>query len=189
MALTVAQYESILEVLREVPLLVDELESRHTGFGDDVLGWLKRAEQAMTANRLPAASQLASERAQLIEAGRGVLRRDLTIIGRPSVRKIKDATAARVLASATDILHGVIAERQAVFQDADRVARQVLAIARTKGLLTEQGDSGSRQRFLEGLRDRLVADPDLAGVYTHIVGIVGTTDALVVLDRGLASIV
>ena len=32
------------------------------------------------------------------------------------------------------------------------------------------------------------ADPDLATVHAHIVGLVGTTDALVLLDRALVSV-
>jgi hypothetical protein len=187
-ALTVAQYEELLDVLREVPVLVDRLEARHAGFDEDVLRWLKRAEQTLTNNRLPAASQIASYRARLIEAGRGVLRGDLTIVGRTSVRKIKEATAALQLELGNDVLQAAIAERQSVFQEAERIARQVMAVARAKGIGMPPDDSGTQQRFLHELRDRLSMDPDLASVYTHIVGLVGPTDTLVMLDRAATSV-
>lgn len=189
MALTIAQYEGILGVLREVPILVDKLEARHAGFFEDVLLWLKQAEQSLTNNRLPAASQIAAYRARLIEAGRGVQQGDLTIAGRPSVRKIKEATAALLLGQSNEVLQTVISERQAVFQEAERIARQLLSVAHAKGLVTTANGGGSHQRFLHELRDRLAADPDLANVNAHIVGLVGATDALVMLDRGLPSVI
>jgi hypothetical protein len=187
MALTIAQYEEILAVLREVPILVDKLEARNANLFEDVLGWLKQAEQTLTNNRLPAASQIAVYRARLIEAGRGVQQADLTIVGRLSVSKIKEATAALLLGHSNGVLQALIAEQQPVFQEAERIARQVLALARVKGLVTAPGDGAPQQRFLHELRDKLAADPDLATVHAHIVGLVGATDALVLLDRALAS--
>jgi hypothetical protein len=187
-ALTVAQYEEILAVLREVPALVDKLEARHSGFFEDVLEWLKHAEQTLTNNRLPAASQIAVYRARLIEAGRGVQQGDLTIVGRPSVTKIKEATAALLLGRSNDVLQALIAGQQPVFQEAERIARQVLALARVKGLVPAPGAEGARGRFLQELRDQLAADPDLAPFHAHIIGLVGATDALVLLDRALASL-
>ena len=188
MALTVAQYEEILGVLQEVPILVDELEARKTAFSDDVLGWLKQSEQVLTNNRLPEASQIAACRGRLIEAGRGVQQRDLTIMGRQSMRKIRQATAALVLGTGTEILHAVIAERKSVFQEAERISRQMLAVAKAKGLVAESNDGEPHQQFLQELREKLTADPDIAGVHAHIVGLVGATDALVLMDRALPSV-
>jgi len=186
--LTVAQYEEILGVLQMVPILVDELEARHSGFPDDILGWLKHAERALTNNRLPEASQIAACRARLIEAGRGVQQGTLTIVGRQSTRKIREATAALVLGTGTDILQGVIADRKSVFQEAERISRQVLAVAQMKGLVNASDSGSTNQQFLHELRDHIAADPDLASFHTHIVGLVGATDALVMLDRALASV-
>jgi hypothetical protein len=107
-------YEEILAILREVPVLVDKLEARHSGFFEDVLDSLKQAEQTLTNIRLPAASQIAVYRARLIEAGRGVQQGDLTIVGRPSVSKIKKATAALLLGRSNDVLQALIAGQQPV---------------------------------------------------------------------------
>jgi len=188
MALTVIQYEEILAVLQEVPLLVDKLEARHPSLFDDVLVWLKRAEQTLTSNRLPAASQIAVYRAQLIGAGRGVHQADLAIVGRPSVSKIKEATVGLLLGHSNGVLHAQIAERQPVFQDAERIARQLLALARAKGFAIAPSDSGPRQPFLHELQDQLATDPELGAVHAHMVGLVGSTDAVIFLDRALASL-
>jgi hypothetical protein len=188
MALTVAQYEQILAILQEVPGLVDKLETRNAGFFEDVHGWLKQAEQTLTNNRLPAASQLAVYRARLIEASRGIQQEDLTIVGRPSTSKIKEATAALMLGRGGDVLQALITAQQPVFQEAERIARQALAVAKLKGLALTPADGVPQQQFLHELRDRLAADPDLATVNAHIAGLVGTTDSLVFLDRALVSV-
>src|SRR3989442_14276387 len=125
MALNVIQYEEIVSLLRQVPALVDALEARRSGFVVDVIAWLKQAETAMENNRLPAVSQLASCRATLIEAARGVQSRELVFVGRPTTRKIQEATASMVLERANDVLQGVIADRQAAFQEAERVSGQI----------------------------------------------------------------
>jgi hypothetical protein len=183
------QYEEILELMRGVPVLVDELESRHAGFVDDVLSWLRHAEQTLSNNRLPAASQIATYRARLVEAGRGVLHGgDLTIVGRPSVRRIKEATASFVLARGNDILEAVIAERQPIFLEAERMAQQALAVAQAKGLISPPGAAAPSVLPLNEVRDRIATDPDLATVYAHLVGLVGTTDTLIVLDRALIAV-
>ena len=67
MALTVVQYEEVIAVLRRVPAIVDGLEARHAGFFDEVLAWLRLAEETLTNVRLPAASEIAAHRARLIE--------------------------------------------------------------------------------------------------------------------------
>lgn len=188
MALNVAQYEEILTAIHAVPPLVDELEARHLEFASDVLKWLKQVEDILTNNRLPAASRIASCRAELIEASRGVRQDGLVIVGRQSIRKIREATAAQMLRIATEILHEVISDRQTVFQEAERITRQMLAAAYTKGLITAEEDS-PHQAYLDQLRSKLAADPELAGIYTHVVGLVGSTDIVVLLDRTIASVV
>src|SRR4051794_5650436 len=115
MALTVAQFEEIGALLREVPRLVDQLSARRPGFAEAVLDWLKRVETTLENNRLAVVSQIASCRAMLIEASRGVHDKNLAFLGRPSARKVVDATASLVIGRSNELLHAVIGERQAVF--------------------------------------------------------------------------
>ncbi|SEQ79544.1 hypothetical protein [Arthrobacter sp. OV608] len=135
MALNVVRHEEIVSLPRQVPHLIDQLEARRSGFSGNVLAWLKQAETTLANNRLPAASQIASCRATLIGAARSVQHKDLVFLGRPTVRKVQEATARMVLERSNDLLHAVIAERQAVFQEAESIARQVLAVAEAKGLI------------------------------------------------------
>jgi hypothetical protein len=188
MSLNVVQYEEIASLLQEVPSLVDHLEARRSGFSGDVLLWLKRAESMLESNRLPVVSQISAYRAMLIESSRGIHTNEIAIVGRPTVRKLEEGTASVALQRSNDLLHAAIAEREAAFQGAERVSRQVLAVADAKGLVDACRDGRSHQAFLECLRDRIAADADLAGIYVHLSALVGRTDVLIFLDRALVGL-
>jgi hypothetical protein len=185
-ALTLLQYEDIVGLLRDVPPLVDALEARRPGFAGDVADWLRRVEQSLEDNRLPAVSQIAAARAQLIEASRGIQPRDIVVLGRPTTRKVRDATAAMAIARSSDVLHAVIAERESTFQEAERVGAGLVVVAGAKGIVAACEDGNSHPAMLRCLQQQLAADPDLASGYAHLLSLVGATDLLIVLDRALA---
>lgn len=181
MALTVAQHEEIVTLLRDVPGLVDELEARHATLYEDVLAWLHRAERVLESNRLAACSQIAALRAQLIEAGRGVHHSGLQIVGRPSAGKLKEATASFVIGRADSVIQEAIAARRNLLDEAQRIAQQLVAVAYAKRLPgTGPGAANSDPHTL---RDAIATDGDLGGGYTHLVGLVGSADALLLIDR------
>lgn len=187
MALNVAQYEELCELLREVPSLVDKMEARLVGFADDVLAWLKKAETVLGNNRLPIVSQVSTCRAILIQAARGLQAKDLVFAGRATPRKVVDATASMALERANQLLHGVVMERQAVFQEAELMARRMIAVAEAKGLVQSCGGSRGRQEFLKCVQQKISGDSDFASAYIHLVGLVGKNDILVFLDRALGT--
>lgn len=181
MPLTISQHEEIVALLHDVPGLVDELEARHAGLYDDVLSWMRRAEKVLESNRLPACSQIAAYRAQLIEAGRGVYEPTLHFVGRPSVSKIKEATAAFIIGRTEHVLQDSIGARRAVIEEAQRIALHLVAVAYAKRLPGTRSTAVSDDPQI--LRDAIASDNDLAGGYTHLVGLVGSVDALMLLDR------
>lgn len=188
MALNVVQYEDIVARLMEVPDLVDQLEQRRTGFPDAVLEWLRSTEASLENNHVPAVSQVAGLRAMLVESARGVYSEEISFTGRPTSRKIQDGVASLVLQRGSDLLNASIAERQAAFQEAERIARQMIAVADAKGFLASFDDGRPHQAALQALQADVSTDPDLASVYLHLVSLVGKTDVLVFLDRSLASV-
>jgi hypothetical protein len=185
MALTVLQTEQIAGLLREVPGFVDGLQARRPGLAGDVVEWLRRAESALENNRLPAVSHLATLRAQLIEAERGVQTTEVTFAGRPTTRKIREATVGVVLERSSDVLHGVIGSRQTVFDEAERITAQLVVVAGAKGLVAKCAE-GSQGEALSCLQQSMAGDPDLASGYAHLLSLVGTTDIVIFLDRALA---
>src|SRR3954470_15870080 len=188
MALTLLQYEHLGELLREVPSLVDALEERRPGFASDVVEWLRRVEGSLEDNRLPAVSQIAAGRAQLIEARRGTLPSGMVIAGRPTTRKIQEATAARVLERSSDVLHATIGEREATFQEAEKVTAQLVVVAGAKGIVAACEDGNTHAGMLRCVQQTLAADGDLAGGYAHLLALVGSTDVIILLDRALAKL-
>lgn len=186
MPLNVVQYEDIVAHLRRVPALVDMLEARRTGFPDAVLEWLKEIEKSLESNHMPAVSQIAGCRAMLIESARGAYSEEISFTGRPTVRKIQDGVAGLVIQRTSDLLHSAIAERQSAFQEAERITLQIVTVAEVKGMIEACDDGRPHQQMLTCLQEQVGADPDLAGVYVHLVALVGKTDVLVFLDRALA---
>jgi hypothetical protein len=186
MALSVVQYEEIVSLLLKVPSLVDLLERHRSDFCEEVLAWLRQIETTLENNRLPVVSEIASCRAILIGAGRGILTKEIAFTGRPTARKVQEATASMVLTRSNDLLYAVITERQAAFQDAERISRQILAVAEAKGLIRACDDGRPHQDFLHCLQKRVAVDPDLASIHAHLVALVGTTDVLIFFDRALA---
>lgn len=188
MALHLVQVEEIQALLRLVPSLVDQLEQRRSEFVDNVHGWLKQVEQVLEQNRLPLVSQIASHRAMLIQATRGLHGKEVVFTGKPTQRKILDATASLVLQRCNHLLHDLIAERLASHQEAERLARQILVVAKAKGILQSCTQAAGQQAFLQCLQDQVSADRDLINLYNHFVAMVGKYDALIFFDRMLSDV-
>jgi hypothetical protein len=182
-ALGVTQVEQVADLLLEVRSLVDALESRKSGYVEGVLSWLRRVEAALESNRLAAVSQVAACRAMLVQAARGFVDKDVAVAGRPTTRKVEEATASLALRRVNELLHALIADRQSTFQDAERIAQQVMVVAMAKGYVRECRGLG---QFLQCMDQRIATDPDLVSARAHLLAMVGKTDVLVFLDRALA---
>lgn len=187
MALTLLQYEEVVGLLGRTVPLVDLLESRGSGYSDEVLRWLKDVETSLVGCRVPAVSRVAACRAALLGAARGVHVPEVVIAGRPTQRKVRDATASLVLRQCVDLLQDVIAERRATFEEAERIAGQVVAVVQLRGWLGGTFSQG-RQRGLEALLARMASDADLANAHARLLAIVGRSDVLILLDRALAKV-
>lgn len=188
MALNVAQFEDLTRQLGRVPGLVDQLEQRRTGFPDHVLAWLAAVERSLESNHMPVVSQVAGLRAMLIESTRGAYTEEISFTGRATARKIQDGVGSLVLQRGSELVHAAIAERAATFQEAERIARQLIALADAKGLLAECDDGRPHRAMLQCLQEQIAIDADLAAVNLHLVSLVGKTDVLVFLDRAIPSV-
>jgi hypothetical protein len=186
MALTVLQYEEFAELLRRVPALVDAMQDRSPDYPRDVLQWLKQVETALENNRSPAVAQLAGCRAMLIQAGRGIRDPDVPMNGRPTTRKVQDATATLVLQRSVAVVEALIADRQRTFDEAERMAGHLVSVARLKGWLAEDSRPRPHQEVLQHLMSRAAQDDDLGNVQAHLVSLVGLRDSLIFLDRALS---
>lgn len=185
--LRIVNLEEIQTLLLRVPGLVHALEARESGFAGAVKEWLVQTEQVLTNNRMPAAAEVATLRGALISAERGVLPPGLTFLGRPTSRKVKDAAAADVLRKAQELVSGAVRADAAQVAEAQRLARQVVSVAQRKGLAEVMPAGGTHTERLAALWSAMLADPDVGSATVHLGGLVGSQDALVLLDRALSS--
>jgi hypothetical protein len=91
-------------------------------------------------------------------------------------RKIRDAVAADVLRRCDELMVAATATAAVLFIEAERLVRQMLPVSVRKALI---GSSvASSWTSIEN-------DSDLGPIATHVIGLVGRADALVLLSRAL----
>jgi len=182
-ALRVIGFDEITSRLEEVSKLARLLEQRHSEFPRQALDWLARVEDTLARHGVPAVSQVAAARMRIAGAMRGMPAAGAKIAGRPTRRKLADAAASEALQQVQAELHAQIAPRQAQFDQAEQLSRQVITFAEAKGLLAGLDAASEIQSGSPTLRKRLEADGDLAGPWVQLKAMVGSTDASVFLGR------
>jgi len=181
----IVNIEEIQGMLLRVPELIDRLESHDPDFAVLVKDWLTGAEQVLISNRLAVASDVAVLRGVLISAERGVLPEGMVLTGRKTARKIKDATSADALRRASELVSDAIRGDAAQIAEGEKLTRQLVALAERKGILPDDPDAGGHSETLNAIWRAMSEDPDLGPATTHLAGLVGAYDALVLLDRML----
>ena len=176
------QLQEINGQLRQVPRLIDKLEHRDPDLLEAVLRWLKQTEQILENHQLPLASRIAANRALLVQAQRGQAADTFGIVGKTTRRKLRDAAASVAIRNSCELLNTTVQSRQSVFDEAEKIASQVVAVARIKGLFSRCSGLGSHSQVLFCIKQEIAKDPDLISAYTHLEGLVGVQDALVLLD-------
>lgn len=186
MALTILQYEEFSELQRCVSSLVDALRDRSPEYSRRVHAWVEQVESALQNNHSPAAAQVAAVRAMLIQAGRGIPSPEVTVPGRATAKKLQDAAATLAIQRVSSVVDSVIAERRAVFDEAERVAGHIVTIAHLKGWLTDDAPDKPHHERLQELMSRAARDSDLMTVHAHLASLVGPTDSQIFVDRSLS---
>lgn len=183
--LNLINLEEIQAILLLVPGLIRELELRNVNFADSVKVWLAHAEHVLSNNRLAAAAQVAGLRGVLISAERGVIPSGLIFSKRATPRMIRDAAAAEVLRKAEELISSAINTDTARFAEGEKLMRQIVAVAHKKRLTVVAPVATSHSEMLKSIWQAMIEDPDLGTAATHLVGLVGAHDVLILLDRML----
>lgn len=183
--LHIMNLEEIQDLLLRVPGLIRFLERRDPNFVSAVKGWLMETEQVLTSNRLAVAADVAVVRGVLISAERGVIPTGMIFSGRPTARKVKDASAAEVLRKAEELISNAIRDDVARLAEGERLTRQIVAVAQRKGLIPAVPNIHGHTEMLNAVWHAMAADQDLSLATTHLAGLIGAQDALILLDRML----
>ena len=185
--LGIASAEEIGALLLELPALVRLQEGRSVDFPQRTSDWLSSLEQALSANRLYQAGLVAALRSGITSAAQGQLPLGVQFQGRATRSKIMTATASQALHGAAQIASGIMGDNAPRFAEGERVAHQISAIARSRGLLPARESTASNSLYVRAVRQVLVEIADLESAMVHLEGLVGSRDAVVFLDRALGS--
>jgi hypothetical protein len=104
-----------------------------------------------------------------------------------SRRKIKEATAVHVLRQVDDLISNVIHKDTERVAEAKRMTRQLVALAKAKGLIQEFPSDDNHTEVLKAMWRTLSSDPDISPGIINVEGLIGPQDALIVLDRTITS--
>ena len=185
--LRIVNLEEIQGMLLRIPDLINLQERRDSGFVEEVKRWIATFEKVLVSNRMPVTSNVATFRGVLISAEGGVIPPGVEFHGRPTKRKIREAAAAYVLRQTGDLISSVIQKDYERIVEAERLTRQLIAMAKAKGLVQPLPGEGDHMEKLRALWRILVADPDIGAGTVNVEGLVGPYDALIVLDRTMVT--
>jgi hypothetical protein len=184
--LRIAQLEEFERLLLRLPELVTRQEQRSTDFPASVGVWLKELEQAMAAPRLYQAAAIAALRSGLIAAEQGQLPAGYESLAGTSRARVAAAVASAALRRATDVTAALIEEHRPRSLEGERVAQQIVAIARSQDLIRPDREKQGGPRG-QALRRELANDEGLERALVHLEGLVGAGDTLLLLERASAA--
>ncbi len=101
-------------------------------------------------------------------------------------RKYLNAAASQALQRAAELASALIAENRPRLAEAERVVQQVVAVALSRELIAARDEAMTGTDYLVMVRKNLSASSDLDSAFVALEGLVGPTDALVLLDRALS---
>jgi hypothetical protein len=91
------------------------------------------------------------------------------------------------LRQASSLVSGLLQKEVDRVSDAERMMRQLVAMAKAKGLIHQIPTGNNHTVVLKFIWRTLSGDPEIAPGTTNVVGLVGPHNALIVLDRIIAS--
>lgn len=161
--------------LLEVPLVVDALQAGDST-GDAAVDWMGRLEQLLAAKRHPLAAEVAVQRGAIVAARRGAIREGIAVLGRPSRSRLIVATASAALEQTVRTVTEALRPDENRFDEAERVAMQLLAVAGAKGVFPDAGMA--RREAVLLWAETVSSDPDLVAGMVNLYALVGRADAL-----------
>lgn len=181
--LRLLQLEEIEQKLLEVSVLIDGYESQNLAFIDDVEKWLKGIEEVLQKNRLASVGNIASLRGTLLSARNGTVYQGIEIKGRPTRRKLLSAIAIDIVNRATNINNALIQGDRTRVNEAERIALQVISIARICGLLKNTTTVLDGSDFAKNLIVSMKSTEATIEGIVQLEGLLGLADATIMIDR------
>lgn len=186
--LRIVSFEEIQMLINEISGLVDLYENKDPDFSVKVKMWLKRMEKTLENNRLPLSGKIGALRSMIIAAEQGIIPESVQFSGQPTRKKIKNATAIKVLQNAGDTVSNIIIKDYERFNEAEKQIRQILSVIKVKGLLNEFSEQKNFDtQTLKNIWQIIRSDNDLIQGAVNVESLVGLYDALIILNRQLVN--
>lgn len=185
--LRIVNIEEIQNILSSISRLVDLQQQRDSSFDEKVKLWLAKLERILESNRIMQGGEVATLRGIILSAENGIIPHGIEIHGRSSKRKIVEAAITFSLRKASSLVLDFLQKEVDRVSDAERMMRQLLAMAKAKGLIQQIPNGSDHTEVLKFIWLTLSGDPELAPGTINVEGLVGPHDALIVLDRIIAS--
>ncbi|MCW4034595.1 MAG: hypothetical protein NWF03_04455, partial [Candidatus Bathyarchaeota archaeon] len=171
--LRIINLEEIQNLLLLVPAIVEQNEQRDPRFVPTVKTWLTQLEAVLKNNHLPAAANVAALRGNLISTEQGNIPAGITFNGHATKRKVQQATANQCLSQTVEIISSTIQNDANRVAEAQRITRQLVSIAKSKGLITEKPHGKNYTAILKSIWTKMAKDQVLAQGVVSVEGLVG----------------
>jgi hypothetical protein len=184
--LRIVNIEEIQNMLGGISGLIDMQQRLDPKFDEKVKLWLAKLEKILESNRIMQVGEIATLRGLILSAENGIIPPGIEIHGRSSKRKIVEAAITFSLRQSSRLVSDLLQKEVDRVSDAERMMRQLIALAMAKGLI-QQVPNGDHTEVLKSIWHTLSSDPEIAPGTINVEGLVGPHDALIILDRIIAS--
>lgn len=181
--LRIINIEEIENILSNISGLIDLHQQRDSNFDEKVKAWLSMLEKALESNRIMQVGEVATLRGIILSAENGIIPPEINIHGRMSKRKIVEAATIFSLRQASTLLSDFLQKEIDRISDAERMMRQLIALAKAKGIISQLPNENNHSEELKLIWRTLSDDQEIAPGTINVEGLVGPHDALIILDR------
>ena len=185
--LRVVNLEEIQNLLLLVPSIVKLSEEKDFGFVSAVKKWLIQMEMVLKNNKLSVSANVAGFHGVLISAEQGNIPSGINFKGAITRRKVREATASRSISQAVEIVSDRLQKDIERVDEAERIIRQLVSIAKCKGLIVDVPSGNNFSDALKSVWKTMSADQVLSQGAVSVEGLVGPHDALILLDRRITA--
>jgi hypothetical protein len=173
----------LLDVLSQVPTLVDAYADHDARYADRAVRWLSDVENVLGSLRHPLVSSIASQRANLLAVDEGLTPPEIRDPPR-SRRKLKRVAASLILRQAVSDLKQIVDDIDREFDGAREKLAQLLAVAtRTKPIPLPPREP--RKEWLDEVWSGLAINGESAGMFQYLASRLTAADRRFLLDEVL----
>jgi hypothetical protein len=185
--LRIVNLEEMQREIMKISALVDLQQRRDFSLEEKVKGWLANLEKTLESNHFMQAGEIAALRGMILSAENGIVPPAVAFHGLATRQKIVAAAISFALRQAGSVVSEVLKEDVSRVAGAERMMRQLVAIAKAKNLLQPVSANNNHTESLKFIWRTLAKDADIAAGTINVEGLVGPHDALILLDRIIAS--